>query len=190
MRVSSGMSTGQPSRPNCVFLLSWRSAQARSEPDVGDCVGLGRFGRRTRGSGERVPRSGSIVHNGRLLRTPASTLRYVHQEVVENQKRRPRISTCRSSDSATYESNVKIAFVNQPIDTILPPYQSSVGACTYGAACSLSKSCEIIVYGTMNQHKDFPADFREQNVYFRFFRCRYPTGSRLKPRKFVADFSR
>jgi glycosyltransferase involved in cell wall biosynthesis len=64
---------------------------------------------------------------------------------------------------------MKIAFVNQPIDTILPPYQSSVGACTYGAACSLSKSCEIIVYGTMNRHKDFPTDFREQNVHFRFF---------------------
>ena len=64
---------------------------------------------------------------------------------------------------------MKIAFVNQPIDTILPPYQSSVGACTYGAACSLSKSCEIIVYGTRNRHKDFPDDFRDQNVHFRFF---------------------
>jgi glycosyltransferase involved in cell wall biosynthesis len=64
---------------------------------------------------------------------------------------------------------VKIAFVNQPIDTILPPYQSSVGACTYGAACSLAKSCDIIVYGTRNRHKDFPNDFREQNVHFRFF---------------------
>jgi glycosyltransferase involved in cell wall biosynthesis len=63
---------------------------------------------------------------------------------------------------------MKIAFVNQPIDTILPPYQSSVGACTYGAARSLSKSCEVVVYGTRNRHKDFPADFREQNVHFRF----------------------
>jgi glycosyltransferase involved in cell wall biosynthesis len=64
---------------------------------------------------------------------------------------------------------VKVAFVNQPIDTILPPYQTSVGACTYGPACSLSKSCEVVVYGTRNRHKDFPADFREQNVHFRFF---------------------
>jgi glycosyltransferase involved in cell wall biosynthesis len=63
---------------------------------------------------------------------------------------------------------MRIAFVNQPIDTILPPYQSSVGVCTYGAACSLSKSCEVVVYGTRNQHKDFPADFREHNVHFRF----------------------
>ena len=64
---------------------------------------------------------------------------------------------------------MQIAFVNQPIDTILPPYQSSVGACTYGAACSLSKSCEVVVYGTRSRHKDFPADLREQNVHFRFF---------------------
>jgi glycosyltransferase involved in cell wall biosynthesis len=64
---------------------------------------------------------------------------------------------------------VKIAFVNQPIDTILPPYQSSVGACTYGVACSLSKFCEVIVYGTSNRHEGLPADFREQNVHFRFF---------------------
>jgi glycosyltransferase involved in cell wall biosynthesis len=63
---------------------------------------------------------------------------------------------------------MKIAFVNQPIDTILPPYQSSVGACTYGAACSLSKFCGVVVYGTQDRHKDFPADFREQNVHFRF----------------------
>jgi glycosyltransferase involved in cell wall biosynthesis len=63
---------------------------------------------------------------------------------------------------------MRIAFVSQPIDVILPPYQSSVGACTYGAACSLSKSYEVVVYGTKNRHKDFPADFRERNVHFRF----------------------
>jgi glycosyltransferase involved in cell wall biosynthesis len=64
---------------------------------------------------------------------------------------------------------MRIAFVNQPIDTILPPYQSSVGACTYGAARSLSKFCEVIVYGTRNRNKDFPVDFREHDVQFRFF---------------------
>jgi glycosyltransferase involved in cell wall biosynthesis len=64
---------------------------------------------------------------------------------------------------------MKIAFVNQPIDTILPPYQSSVGACTYGAACSISKFGEVVVYGTKERHKDFPTDFRERNVHFRFF---------------------
>jgi glycosyltransferase involved in cell wall biosynthesis len=64
---------------------------------------------------------------------------------------------------------VKIAFVNQPIDTILPPYQSSVGACTYGAATAMGKFCDVIVYGTRDKHKEFPPDFREKNVRFHFF---------------------
>jgi glycosyltransferase involved in cell wall biosynthesis len=64
---------------------------------------------------------------------------------------------------------LKIAFVNQPIDTILPPYQNSVGACTYGVACCLSRFCEVIVYGSSHRHKDLPIEFREQNVHFRFF---------------------
>jgi glycosyltransferase involved in cell wall biosynthesis len=45
---------------------------------------------------------------------------------------------------------MKIAFVNQAIDVILPPYQNSVGACTFGAARSLAKSCEVVVYGMSN----------------------------------------
>jgi glycosyltransferase involved in cell wall biosynthesis len=64
---------------------------------------------------------------------------------------------------------MKVAVVNQPIDTILPPYQTSVGACTYGVACSLSNSCEVVVYGTRDRHKNSSADFRDQNVHFRFF---------------------
>jgi glycosyltransferase involved in cell wall biosynthesis len=63
---------------------------------------------------------------------------------------------------------MRIAFVNQPTDTILPPYQTSVGACTYGAACSLAKSCDIIVYGARNRHKEFSTDFCEHNIRFRF----------------------
>jgi glycosyltransferase involved in cell wall biosynthesis len=75
---------------------------------------------------------------------------------------------------------MKIAFVNQPIDTILPPYQSSVGACTYGAACSLAKVCEVVAYGTSNRHKHVPADYREHNVHFRFFAV--PLSDRLVAR--------
>lgn len=63
---------------------------------------------------------------------------------------------------------MKIAFVNQPIDTILPPFQSSVGACTYGVACSLPKSCEVLVYGAKDRHKDSPSDFWKEHVHFRF----------------------
>ena len=79
------------------------------------------------------------------------------------------VSMCQKPEPVPGDRSMKIAFVNQPIDIILPPYQSSIGACTYGAACSLSKSCEVVVYGTRDRHKDFPADFREQDVHFRFF---------------------
>jgi hypothetical protein len=69
---------------------------------------------------------------------------------------------------------MKIAFVNQPIDTILPPCQTSVGDCTHGAASSLARFCEVIVYGTRDPHTGFPAEFREQNVRFRFFSVPLP----------------
>lgn len=46
---------------------------------------------------------------------------------------------------------MKIAFVNQAIDLILPPYQSSVGACTFGAAHSLAKFCDVVAYGMKHE---------------------------------------
>jgi glycosyltransferase involved in cell wall biosynthesis len=64
---------------------------------------------------------------------------------------------------------MKIAFVSQPIDTILPPFQSSVGACTYGAASEMKKFCDVVVYGTRDRHKEFPADLLQESVRFRFF---------------------
>jgi len=67
---------------------------------------------------------------------------------------------------------MRIAFVNQPIDTILPPYQSSVGACTYGVACSLAQrdDCEVIVYGSKDANKMVAGDeVVQRNVRFRFF---------------------
>jgi glycosyltransferase involved in cell wall biosynthesis len=64
---------------------------------------------------------------------------------------------------------MKVAFVNQPIDTILPPYQSSVGACTYGAASSLGRLCDVVVYGNKDRNPDVKSDMIPQNVQFRFF---------------------
>lgn len=43
---------------------------------------------------------------------------------------------------------MKLALVSQPFDTILPPHQNSVGACTYGLALSLSEAHEVLVYGS------------------------------------------
>jgi glycosyltransferase involved in cell wall biosynthesis len=66
---------------------------------------------------------------------------------------------------------MKAAFVNQPIDTILPPGQTSVGACTYGVAHILAKSCEVVVYGSRDSHRTFPAEFVDQGVRYKFFSC-------------------
>lgn len=64
---------------------------------------------------------------------------------------------------------MKIAFVNQPIDTILPPNQNSVGACTYWVARSLARSANVVVYGLTDNHLN-PAPFaRESGIDFRFF---------------------
>ena len=64
---------------------------------------------------------------------------------------------------------MKVAFVNQPIDTILPPRQNSVGACTYGVAPILAKSCEVIVYGSRDSHKELEEQFSDQGVTYKFF---------------------
>src|SRR3984893_14910165 len=63
---------------------------------------------------------------------------------------------------------MKIAFVNQAIDMILPPYQTSVGACTYGAACCLAKFSEVIVYGLQDSHNGVSADLVDRGVRFHF----------------------
>jgi glycosyltransferase involved in cell wall biosynthesis len=65
---------------------------------------------------------------------------------------------------------MKIAFVNQPIDTIIPPYQSSVGACTYGAARPLARSCDVLVYGLKDRHPGAQPNVLDHNVRFEFFR--------------------
>jgi len=62
---------------------------------------------------------------------------------------------------------MKIAFVSQPIDTIIPPYQNSVGACTYWVAKLLAQSNEVIVYGLTDNHENLPmAD--DSGINYRF----------------------
>ena len=41
---------------------------------------------------------------------------------------------------------MKIAFVNQPLDGVLPPNQNSIGIWTYEVARRLSRSCDVTVY--------------------------------------------
>ena len=65
---------------------------------------------------------------------------------------------------------MKIAFVNQPIDAIVPPYQNSVGACTYWVARPLAKSTEVLVYGVKDLNPGDPAALAaEYGIQFRLF---------------------
>ena len=41
---------------------------------------------------------------------------------------------------------MKIAFVSQPLDRVLPPRPSSVGIVTHHLAKQLAKSCSVLIY--------------------------------------------
>jgi glycosyltransferase involved in cell wall biosynthesis len=64
---------------------------------------------------------------------------------------------------------MKVAFVNQAIDTIIPPGQTSVGACTYGVANILAKSCDVVVYGAKFSHQAHRAEVSAHGVKYKFF---------------------
>ena len=70
---------------------------------------------------------------------------------------------------------MKIAFVSQPIDTIIPPYQNSVGACTYWVARPLAHSAEVVVYGLTDNHENFTPLAEDSGIDYRFFPATRPT---------------
>jgi glycosyltransferase involved in cell wall biosynthesis len=63
---------------------------------------------------------------------------------------------------------MKIAFVSQPIDTVLPPNQNSVGTCTLGVARKLAGCADILIYGLKDNHTNSPAPAVEKGIDFRF----------------------
>jgi len=67
---------------------------------------------------------------------------------------------------------MRIAFVNQPFDRILPPLQNSIGICTYGLARALANFADVIVYGSLELHKDVPLDLIDEGIRFRFLPSR------------------
>jgi glycosyltransferase involved in cell wall biosynthesis len=64
---------------------------------------------------------------------------------------------------------MKVAFVNQAIDTIIPPGQNSVGACTYGVANILAKSCDVVVYGAKSSNQAQGNEVSAHGVKYKFF---------------------
>ncbi|MGC2400777.1 MAG: glycosyltransferase family 4 protein [Acidobacteriaceae bacterium] len=63
---------------------------------------------------------------------------------------------------------MKIAFVNQPFDTVVPPGQNSVGYYTYGVACPLAKSCDVLIYGLQDSHSGERAELCRPQPTLRF----------------------
>jgi glycosyltransferase involved in cell wall biosynthesis len=53
---------------------------------------------------------------------------------------------------------MKIAFVAQPFDTVVPPGLSSVGYYTYGVARPLARTCDVLIYGL----EDFQSEHRAE----------------------------
>ena len=63
---------------------------------------------------------------------------------------------------------MKIAFVSQPIDTVLPPSQNSVGSCTYWMARTLASSANVVVYGLSDNHRHKVPSAEASGIAFRF----------------------
>jgi glycosyltransferase involved in cell wall biosynthesis len=64
---------------------------------------------------------------------------------------------------------MRVAFVNQPIDRVLPPIQNSVGACTYGLGGALAERVDLTVYARRNaQFGDAAGRETHNGMHFRF----------------------
>ncbi len=63
---------------------------------------------------------------------------------------------------------MRIAFVNQAIDRVIPPLQNSVGACTYGLGGALVPTDDITVYARGNAHVGVAPEERHVGMRFRF----------------------
>ncbi|HEY9825134.1 MAG TPA: glycosyltransferase family 4 protein [Stenomitos sp.] len=65
---------------------------------------------------------------------------------------------------------MKVAIVNQSLDRILPPFQTSVGLCTYRLARALAPFCEVVVYGVSGTAAPLEVgqELQEEGVCYRF----------------------
>lgn len=63
---------------------------------------------------------------------------------------------------------MRIAFVNQPFDVILPPMQNSIGYYTYGIGRSLARTSDVIVYGSRDTHAENASELCDPSLHFRF----------------------
>lgn len=61
---------------------------------------------------------------------------------------------------------MKVAFVNQPLDMLIPPYQNSIGIWTYKIAPEVAKNHEVLVFG---KRSDLQKSWNgQENVSYHF----------------------
>ena len=73
---------------------------------------------------------------------------------------------------------MRIAFVNQPFDTITPPFQNSIGYATHGMGLALAASCGVVVYGLREAHPRDAAQHCDKRLDLRLIAAR-PEDQRL-----------
>src|ERR1700753_1996632 len=83
---------------------------------------------------------------------------------------------------------MKIAFVSQPFDQVLPPYQNSVGACTHGIARPLADNAKVLVYGIDSNHNNHKALSTDSKIDYRFFPATRMDKLRFKSHKALSKF--
>jgi glycosyltransferase involved in cell wall biosynthesis len=65
-------------------------------------------------------------------------------------------------------ARLRVAFVNQAIDRILPPHGNSVGGCTYGLGGALVPLADVHVYGRRNAHVGVAEEEVHEGMQFHF----------------------
>ncbi len=82
-----------------------------------------------------------------------------------------KLNRLNKTNNKTQEINskerLKIAFVNQFCDTLIPPEQNSVGACTYGIARPLAECYEIFAYALKHSSR-LASEYYNQGVNYQF----------------------
>ena len=61
---------------------------------------------------------------------------------------------------------MKVAFVNQPFDQLVPPHQNSIGLWTFHVAPHIAKSSEVVVFGKRHMYQR--ESYKHENVEYRF----------------------
>ena len=101
-----------------------------------------------------------------VLEIPAKDGQAYHQ-LVRNKLNRIYKGQKQQKGTKSRARSLKIAFVSQYCDSIIPPFQNSVGGCTYGVVRPLAECCQIITYGIKHSEK-LKKDYCDLGIHYKF----------------------